>query len=331
MQISLGTYRLIVNLPAENVGMLLFLLAVTTISYFYMRKLRRERTVKLGNFETLKEVHGKKSIASPSVLFIKFLTVVMLFLVATGSITILSEQPVTQTDFAVAVDNSQSMLTPDYPPNRLEFTKTTLNNWISRLPAKANISVITFAGTAETVQTSTRSPQSIKNAISSIQPDLDSSGTTIGGAIDTAVTQLEGSSDRKKVILVTDGSNTAGKNMTPALSRARENNVSVDIIGISSTESTEALFQNLSETLQESGFEGELERPRINSTRLQNYAESTGGNYYEITSSDFMQNSLKNIVLKEETVRLDSSYYVLIFISLLIISEMLLYSKFGAI
>lgn len=331
MQIQLGTYRLIVNLPAENIGMLLVLLAITTASYFYMRRLRKERTVKLGNFETLKEVHGKRSIASPSVLIIKSLTVIMLFLVATGSITILSEQPVTQTDFTVAIDNSQSMLTPDYPPNRLEFTKSTLNDWMSRLPARANVSVITFAGTAQTVQTPTRNTQTVQNAISGIQPDLDSSGTAIGEAIDTGVTQLQTSENNRRIVLVTDGENTAGMNVSPAITRARENNVTVDVVGISSTESTEALFQNLSESLEGTGFEGELERPQINSTGLENYATATGGTYYEITSSSFLQESFRDIVLEEETVELDSSYYVLVFISLLIISEMLLYSKFGAI
>jgi len=156
MEIALGTYRLIISLPAKNIGMLLFLIGITTAAYFYMRRLRRERTVKLGNFETLKEVHGKKSIASPSVLLIKSLTVVMLFLVATGSISILSEEPVADTDFVVAIDNSQSMLTPDYPPDRLSFAKSTTRNWISRLPSRTNISVLTFAGEAAPVQTSSR-------------------------------------------------------------------------------------------------------------------------------------------------------------------------------
>lgn len=331
MEIALGTYRLIIQLPAENIGMLLFLIGITTVAYFYMRKLRRERTVKLGNFETLKQVHGKKSIASPSVLLVKTLTVVMLFLVATGSISILSEQPVSDTDFVVAIDNSQSMLTPDYPPDRLSFAKSTTQEWITRLPSRTNISVLTFAGEASPVQTSSRNQEETSRSISSIEADLESGGTAIGDAIDLGTNILAGSNNKKKIVLVTDGSNTAGMNVSTAVEKANEENVTVDIIGISSTDSTEALFQNLSQTLQDSGFSGDLERPEVDSESLQSYAEATGGQYYGITSESFMEDSLREIVLEDETVELDSSYYVLIFISLLIISEMLLYSKFGAI
>ena len=331
MEVALGTYRLIVNLPAENIGMLFFLIAITTASYFYMRKLRKERTVKLGNFETLKEVHGKKSIASPSVLLIKALTIVLLFLVATGSISILSEEPVSDTDFVIAVDNSQSMLTPDYPPERLSFAKSTTRQWVSRLPDRTNISVLTFAGDATTIQTSTRSQEDVRSSLESIEADLESSGTAIGEAINMGVNQLEQSRNKKKVVLITDGENTAGMNVSEAIDEANQDNVTVDIIGISSTDNTEALFQNLSESLQDSGFSGDLESPELNSEELKSYADATGGSYYGITSQKFMDESLREIVLENETVELDSSYYVLIFISLLIISEMFLYSKFGAI
>lgn len=330
MEIALGSFTIILQLPLQNIGMLIFLMALTTATYYYMRKLRKERTVKLGNFQTLKEVHGKKSIASPSILLVKVVMVVMLFLVATGSIQILSTEPVSNTDFILAMDNSQTMMIPDYPPDRLSFAKTTSREWMSRLPDRTNVSVMAFSGEVNPIKTNVRKPEAVQ-AISSIEADLDTGGTAIGDAINLGVNILsESDADGKKIVLITDGTNTVGMNVSAAIEQAREENVTVDIIGISSTDRTDQIYQNLSASLQETR-DVSVEAPEIDSEKLRSHAESTGGSFYMITGQDFFTESLKKIVLKNETVELDSSYYVLIFISLLIILEMLLYSKFGAI
>ncbi len=84
--------------------------------------------------------------------------------------------------------------------------------------------------------------------------------------------------------------------------------------------------------MEDAGFEGEeVEAPSLDTSSLRSLAEATEGSFFEIKNEEFFQESLKEILLQRETVGLDSNYYVLIFISILIITEITLYSKFGAI
>lgn len=330
MEIALGSIIVIFNVTLFELFAMLGLIALTVGTFIFMKRMRKDRTLKLGNYRTLQEVHGIETVASPIVLIVKSLTVISLFLVATGSIQMVTAEPVSDTDFVVAIDNSQTMNIPDYPPNRLGFATSQTVNWLERLPDNTEISAIAFGGGVRPLST----PGDDELALQQVENLEISSGAgkATGEAIIQGTNILTETENKGRIIVVTDGETTTGRNMTEAVTHAEENNVTVDIIGITETDSTEELFNELQQTLEETGFESEeVSAPEINSEQKQSYAEATGGNYYEISDQQFMDETMEQIVMEEDQVELNSSFYILLALSLLIILEMLLYSKYGAI
>lgn len=332
MEVTFGNVSLILDVSSIEIVSMLGLSLLTVGVFIYMKKMRKDRTMKLGNYNTLKEVHGLETMGSPVVLMVKLFTVLSLFLVATGSIQMTSVEPVSDTDFVFAIDNSPTMNIPDYPPTRLGFATSQSINWIKKIPENTEISVISFGGEAVPIST----PSDQKTAIEALN-GLEASTAKVGKATGDAIYQgtnilTETESRKKTVVVVTDGNPSVGRNMTEAISHAEENNVTVEIVGLTETSSTEELFQNLQDSLEETQYDSEsITPPEIDRERLQTEAERTGGNYYDISNETFMQTTLEDIVMEEDSVELNSSFYILIALSLLMIIEMLLYSKYGAI
>lgn len=324
MELNIGNTSVILEITSVEAMMLLLLVGLTSATYMYMRKVRKERTIKLGNFDTIQEVQERKEISTPLVLIIKILTVSLLFVVATGSLQIMTVQPVPDTDFAVVMDSSQAMMAPDYEPNRLEYSKNVITDWTQRLPDTTKIDIIEMGGGATYVE-----GEDHMEALENIDGGADKVGRSIGEAIILATNQLDGTENRGQIIVVTSGENNIGKNISEAVDEVPED-IQVDFIGLTASSETQRLYEELEASLNETEFDSEIEAPEVSSESLQQQAERTGGNYHSITENPFDQ-TMEQLVMEEESQALDSSYYILLFLTLLIISEMLIYSKYGAI
>lgn len=329
MELTLGGFTLALNLSMQELMLLVFLLLLTVLAYWWMTRIRKERTLKLGNFDTLKEVNNRRSIANPLILVVTALTVTLLFLVATGSIQILHQQKASSTEIVLAVDNTFSMDTPDYDPTRMRMTKQRAEDWIRSLPDNSEVAVVSFSREARSVTTLTDNREQLLTALGSIDPDLSSSGTAIGDAVQLSVEMLSESPDKKEIVLVTDGVNNAGINLSESVNLAKEENVSVNIIGISSTDRTENLYEKLSEQLNLTDLSTSI--PSIDEGSLSEAAGGTGGEFYSIENASGLSDSLKNTSLKEERIEPNSDHYFTILIALILITGILLYSRYGAI
>lgn len=331
LTLQLPFFDILLHLPPDNMTMLLVLWILTLVSYYFMRRFRKKRTIKLGNFDTLKQVHGYESMASPVVLAVKIFIITVLFLAATNSVELRTVHPVTDTDYTLAVDSSQSMVTPDYEPNRLEYSKERTVEWLNRMPARANISVITFSSVPKQKSSSNHNPEEAVQNVESINPDLQNPGTALAPAISLGVTTLISSDKEKRLVIITDGENTADQPVSEAVTRAKRNNVSIYILGITSNQRTDELYDSLNSTLGESNLGGEIDRPELDHEQLKQAAEKTGGEYYPIKTEDMFNAAFRDIVIRNERIGLNSDYIIMIFISLLIITETAVYSRYGAI
>lgn len=330
MELDLNVVTIVLKLPPKNSAMLLFLIALTVGSYYYMRRFRKERTTKLGNYETLKEVHGHKSFGSPVVLGIKVIIVTLLFLTATDSITVKSVQPVTDTDYAVILDTSPSMLTPDYGKNRLEYSKKEVGEWSDELPGKSRKVLIEASGTSEKVTTLSMDRGHFKRSLNSLNVSLQDPGTDLSSAIRIATSSLRNTNKDRRAVIITDGGNLDNEALQEAAKQASEADIRLYILGLSSNSRTQQLYDELnSSSFNASGTE--IESDTIDHETLSNVAESTGGNYYSVNSQQIFEASIQNVFVDSEKLGANSDAVVLVFISLLVITEMWVYSRFGAI
>ncbi|MFB6099733.1 MAG: VWA domain-containing protein [Candidatus Nanohalobium sp.] len=328
VEIGIGPINLILKLSQADALMLLFLIGLTTASFYLMRRMRKDRVTKLGNYQTLKEVHDSISIGSPVILAAKILLVTILFLTATESIQIEAQQPVTDVNYAITVDSSQSMLIPDYEPDRLGYVKKRLVNWVQNLPVRADLSVVSYSSQAETHALPTKDTGRIVKAIRSIEVNLNRSGTDLSAGLTAALEN--GNNNKKRVILVTDGRNIRDREIQQSIEIARNTSAQIYIFELPRNNQTEQLYQQLNLSLAEANLKGGVREEVVNSG-LRRIAEITGGGYYEVDNSEFFQAALDDTTTKEKKLGINSNFYILIFISFFVIFEMLLYSKYGAL
>jgi Ca-activated chloride channel homolog len=118
-------------------------------------------------------------------------------------------------DIVLAIDISESMLTKDIEPNRLEASKTLSRQFIAER-YQDRIGLVVFSGEAFTLSPLTTDYDALYEYVGEIKPQLiKADGTAIGSAIAVSVNRLQKSKSKSKiVILISDGDNTAG-NLDP--------------------------------------------------------------------------------------------------------------------
>ncbi len=346
MEINIFGLRVFLELPYRSFFLLLILNALVIITYFFMLKLREDRIIKFGNFETLKRVEGYKRFSlSPVLLILKVFIITLLFLVATNSIKLNLLKPVSNTDFVLAMDTSSSMLTPDYQPNRLETAKRIAMKWLYNLPESTRVGIVVFSGNATKVLEPTTNYRRIKNAINNISAS-ETGGTAIGTALLTSASMLNFSNKQKAIVLITDGKNNEGVDVNNTVGTIARMNIVVYTIGIGNNNRTREFFTKMqsliNKTINEtnisfgtnynmSNIQVTYSIPEIDTKTLEYIANNTGGVSFIVENETSLEEAFSNIFLENERVSLDSDYYILLFISILIILELIIFAKYGAI
>lgn len=330
MEISFFDLKIYINIPFRSIGILTILILLTLLAYFLMIKIRKKRVLKFSNYPALKKVYGAGfHIPHPGILILKILLISLIFLVATESIQINIVRPVANADFVLVIDTSPTLLMPDYYPNRLEIAKEVSLKWISKLPEATKIGIVTFSERASPLSPLTTNGFELENKIKSITVNLNSSGKAIGDALELATSMLSQSEKQRFVILITDGKSNTGKNVSEVLDDCKNNKVVVYSIGIGKTEESEALFEKLKELVKD--YNVSITFPEIDEEELNLISSETGGKFFLANSTEKIEEAMKDIVIKNERIPLNSDYYMLIFISFLLILELIVYSKLGAI
>ena len=133
----------------------------------------------------------------------------------------------------VTIDISLSMEAEDVEPNRLIAAKTAAVQFVNSLPAKFNVSLVTFAGTATTVVPPTLDHGTVTAAIEAIVP---AQSTAIGEGIYTslaAASQVAPDPDNPqasvpaRIVLLSDGKTQIGRPSNQAAEAARAQSIPV--------------------------------------------------------------------------------------------------------
>ena len=179
----------------------------------------------------------------------------------------------------MAVDVSLSMQATDIAPDRFRAMQTAAKEFVEVLPERINLGLVSFAGTATTVVPPTTDRPQVANAIENL--DLAES-TAIGEAIFTSLTTIENFQSTvetrgeepppARIVLLSDGTNTVGRENTQAIDAARAAGVPVSTIAFGTDYGTLDL-------------DGEIVPVPVDRAALEKIADETGGSYSEAVSA----------------------------------------------
>ncbi len=196
-------------------------------------------------------------------------------------------------DLMLAIDISGSMRAQDFnvqekPVSRIDLLKKSVKQFISQRP-NDRIGIILFADDALTFTPMSTDRALLDTFIDDIRTGLAGEKTALGEAVALAVERLqEMPSDSRLLILLTDGTNTAGSISPTTASRlAQQQAVRIFTVGIGSDD--KVLFPR-----------GPIEQAEIvtlplNETLLRQLAADTSGQYFRASNPADMERILEEI------------------------------------
>jgi Ca-activated chloride channel family protein len=179
----------------------------------------------------------------------------------------------------MAVDVSLSMKAQDIDPTRFKAMQTAATQFVDVLPARINLGLVSFAGTASTLVTPTTDRDSVRTAIGNLKL---AESTAIGEAIFTSLTAIENYQagldtpaeglPPARIVLLSDGTNTVGRPNTQAVDAAKAAGIPVSTIAFGTDYGTLDL-------------DGETVPVPVDRASLEEIANATGGSYSEAASA----------------------------------------------
>jgi Ca-activated chloride channel homolog len=179
----------------------------------------------------------------------------------------------------MAVDVSLSMQATDVEPDRFTAMQTAAKQFVGVLPARINLGLVSFAGTATTLVTPTTDRDQVTTAIDNLEL---AEATAIGDAVFTSLTaianfqsSLESDGEAAppaRIVLLSDGYSTVGRDATQAVDAANGAEVPVSTIAFGTDYGTLDL-------------NGETVPVPVDRATLEQIAEDTGGSYSEAASA----------------------------------------------
>jgi len=283
--------------------MLLLLAAVPALVLLYLWLLRRRKKAALryASLSLVKDAMGAGQRVRRHVPPFLFVIALTLLLVAVARPTAVMTLPSQHDLVVLAMDISRSMLAEDVKPNRITASQAAARQFIADQPRNTRIAIVSFAGTAQVVQSPTHNREDLLAAIDRFQLQR---ATAIGSAIVVslatifpdagidlaAVGQKRGSMSLDQqpaapgktpfkpvppgsygsavIILLTDGQTTAGVDPIEAARMAAERGVRIFTVGIGTTDG---------EILRTEGWSM---RVRLDEESLKTIANLTRGEYY---------------------------------------------------
>jgi Ca-activated chloride channel family protein len=186
-----------------------------------------------------------------------------------------AKQPLERATIMIAIDVSLSMQADDVAPTRIEAAKEAAKEFVKTLPDSYNIGLVSFAKSASVLVSPGKDKAAVDQAIDGLQL---AEATATGEAVFTCLSAIQsvpsdGASGPPpaRIVLLSDGSRTAGRPIEDAASAAASANVPVSTIAFGTDQGTVQI-------------QGQLQRVPVDRPSLQQLAETTHGHYYEAAS-----------------------------------------------
>ena len=260
---------------------LLLGVAALAVAYVFMQRRRSRYTVRFTNLSLLDKVAPKRPgwrRHLPAGLFLAMLVPLVAGFARPADDV---EVPRERATVIVAVDASASMRATDVDPSRLQAAEDAAREFVRGLPEEFNVGLVTFAGGTGLQVPPTTDRDALEAGIERISDGYSGAqGTAIGSAIDTALQAIRTfdaeageNPPPARVVVLSDGANTSGRDPAEVSAEAAAAEVPVDTIA----------FGTATGTIDNGG---RTTRVPVDGKTLEQVATATGGGYHEAGSSD---------------------------------------------
>lgn len=291
---------------ANPIYLLLLLLLVPMLLWHFLLSRKHEPTVTVYSAEPyrhLPRTPRTSLIHLPFVLRSAAFALLVVCLARPQTHFALRESEQEGIDIMMAVDVSVSMLTPDLSPNRMEAAKQVAYEFISNRP-NDNIGLTLFGGEAFTQCPLTTDHAALLSMFKNVNCGLQQSGviaegTAIGMGISSAVSHLEQSKAKSKiVILLTDGENNTG-DISPLTAADMAKKLGIRVYTISL--GTDAVVNQPVATLPNGEVYSAPMKAASDPETLRKIASETGGLFYKARSTQKLREIYHDIDRLEKT------------------------------
>ncbi|MDX2002539.1 MAG: VWA domain-containing protein [Chitinophagales bacterium] len=196
-----------------NPGMFgLLVIPIALVVHYQFTQQKRYATFTLSDTKAFQKLANSKKGSLKTALFTLRVIVLCLIIIALARPqSKFKDKSITEgIDIMLVLDVSNSMKAMDFKPDRLEAARSLSKEFINLRP-NDRIGLVAFAAESYTLCPLTIDHQVLLSQLDSLDYGFVNDGTAIGMGIATALSRLEKSASKSKVvILLTDGSNTAG-------------------------------------------------------------------------------------------------------------------------
>ena len=289
---------------------LLFTLPVLTVIYIYAVVTRKKAIKKYGNPTLIAQLMPEVSTKRQHLKFLTLLAAlsVLIFVIAGPQFGSKLETVKRQgIEIMICLDVSNSMMSGDVQPNRLERAKQMLSRMTDTF-TDDKVGLIVFAGEAFTQLPITSDYISAKMFLSSISTSMvPTQGTAIGAAINLALRSFTPSETSSKTILIiTDGENHEDDAVKAALSAA-ERGIKINVVGIGTPQGAPIPIGGANNFLKDT--EGNVVVTRLNEQMCQEIAAAGKGIYVRADNTNTALRTLQNEIDQMDKAELDSKIY----------------------
>lgn len=264
------------NFLAANRLWLLLAVVALGMAYVVSQFRSKRYAVRFSNLSLLASVAPKRPGWRRHVPAAAFALALALFVVAFAQPTRSVKVPREEATVVMAIDVSLSMQATDVEPTRFEAAKVAAASFVDLVPAKLNIGLVAFSGTAQVLVTPTTDHTLLKRSIDNLQLGP---ATAIGEAIYAslgAVASVPAQPGKKpppaRVVLMSDGATTVGRPNAAAVTAAIDAHTPVSTIAFGTQTGTVTV-------------EGSPVRVPVNKDALQGIADETKGSFFEASSA----------------------------------------------
>ncbi|MBQ9138571.1 MAG: VWA domain-containing protein [Alistipes sp.] len=277
---------------------LLLVVPAMVVILFALSQLRKRNIAKFGNPQLLKSLMPDLSswrTKTKSLLFLTAVTAVIFAAARPQFGSKLREQKSQGIEMMLVVDVSNSMLTEDFAPNRLDRTRYAIDKLFASMN-QDRVGLVVFAGESKVQLPITTDYRMARSFTKRLSPELVAvQGTEIGQALDLASLSFSKNRDAGRVIiLITDGE-THDNAALDAAKRAAEQGIRIYAVGIGTPEGAPVRVGG--ELLKDEN--DEIVVSRLNEELLQQITAATGGGYIRATNAAF---GLEEIVEEIEKI-----------------------------
>jgi Ca-activated chloride channel homolog len=270
----------------DRLWLLLALAGLAALYVWAFRRKRRRYALRFSNLALLDKVAPRGPgwrRHLPAIAFVAMLSVLVLAFARPAAAT---KVPRERATVLIALDVSNSMAATDVEPNRLEAAKAAALAFVDRLPERFNVGVVAFDGAASVVVAPTTDHQAVDTGINSLKTGP---ATAIGEAVFSSLeaiatfdAQAGTNPPPSRIVLLSDGANTAGRSPEQAAEAALAAHVAISTIAYGTPEGTVEVY-------------GQVIPVPVDGPALERLAKTTNGTYYEAASGKELQKVYQDI------------------------------------